>query len=243
MAEEEAVAKWSLKDVLIVIPSLASALALTWEVGYFVRIRGGAFGLFSIAEHLTFALQALPIALAMSMVGVTGLVSERISKSVVVRSQPALKLQRILNRYRSLTILVSIAAGVPLAMWYFGAPLDFALIVLAAVGLVPYWFVTFAPRQLLLNPAIICGGVLVVFLVALGIGFQSARDQILSRLPLTKLKVGEKGKDTETEVSVRIMRTGERGVLYFDPVAQTFGLLPWGYVKRVDWAISPLRSR
>jgi hypothetical protein len=53
---------WSVKDGLIAIPFLASALALTWEVGFFVRVKAGAFGIFSISEHLTFALQALPVA-------------------------------------------------------------------------------------------------------------------------------------------------------------------------------------
>jgi hypothetical protein len=82
MAEEEAVADWSLKDALIAIPFLASALALTSEVGYFIPIKGGAFGLFSIAEHLTFALQALPIALLVTSAGLLGLVRGSMSTSL-----------------------------------------------------------------------------------------------------------------------------------------------------------------
>jgi hypothetical protein len=246
MADDEAVAKWSLKDALIVIPFLASALALTWEVGYFVAIRGSAFGLFSIAEHLTFALEALPIALAMSMTGVLLLVDDRISKYVVVSAQPTLKLERKLQSirasvgFKTVFYPLSIVGALWFVIWYFALRLDFILIMLGIGALLPYAVVTFVPRQLLLNPMILCGGILVVFIVAAGLGFNSARNQILSGLPLNKIKVGEKGKDTETEISVRIMRTGERGVLYFDPVAQTFGLLPWDHVKRVDWAISPL---
>jgi hypothetical protein len=117
------------------------------------------------------------------------------------------------------------------------------VITLIAVGLVPYWFVTVAPRRLLMNPVILYIGVLGGFFVALGMGTVSARQQILSSLPLNSIKIGERGKDTETEMKVRMLRTGERGVLYFDPVAQTFGLLPWDNVKRVDWAISPLLYR
>jgi hypothetical protein len=37
---------------------------LWWEVGSFVPIGRGAFSMFSLSEHLLFALQALPIALA-----------------------------------------------------------------------------------------------------------------------------------------------------------------------------------
>jgi hypothetical protein len=139
MADEEAVVKWSLKDALIVIPFLASALALTWEVGYFARIKGGAFGLFSIAEHLTFALQALPIALALTP------------------------------------------------------------IVLIAASLLMYWFLAFAPRRLRRNPVFLYSVVLGVFFVALGLGTETASLQIRSSLPLNSLKIGEKGKDTETE--------------------------------------------
>src|SRR3979409_2359319 len=56
-------AAWAIKDALIVIPFLASAVALTWEVGFFLTIKGSAFGLFTISEHITFALQALPLAM------------------------------------------------------------------------------------------------------------------------------------------------------------------------------------
>src|SRR5471030_1842171 len=58
---------------VISVPFLASALALTWEIGFFARIRGGSFGLFTLAEHLTFALQALPLALAVTSVAAMGL--------------------------------------------------------------------------------------------------------------------------------------------------------------------------
>jgi hypothetical protein len=72
MADEAKTNNWTLKDGLVVVPFLASGLAMTWEVGFFLRIKGGAFGLFSVAEHVTFALQALPVALALTSLIIVG---------------------------------------------------------------------------------------------------------------------------------------------------------------------------
>jgi hypothetical protein len=240
MVEEEAVTNWSLKDALIAIPFLASALALTWEVGYFIRIRGGAFGLFSIPEHLTFALQALPLALLVTSMSMLALVRDSITTSLGSGSPRLIRVERVLHRYRNITLGISVVGAALFCTWYFLDSLDFGLILLTSATFLPYWIVNFVPRRLLLNPLIIYSGVLVVFFAALAVGFDSARLQIRSPAPLNSIKVGEKGKDVETELNVRVVRTGERGVLYFDPVSQTFGFLPWDYVKRVDWAISPL---
>ncbi len=90
---------------------------------------------------------------------------------------------------------------------------------------------------------VICAGLLCVFVLALGLGIDKAQALIISTRPLNIIKMGEKGKETETEIKVRILRAGERGVLYFDPATQSFGLLPWDYVKRIDWAISPWSFR
>jgi hypothetical protein len=162
MTEEEAVAKWSLKDALIVIPFLASALALTWEVGYFARIGGGAFGLFSIAEHLTFALQALPIAMVLSTVTVMGLASATITTIIASRSLPAHSLQSV--RYRSGIILALLVGSTLSITWFIAGTLDLGLIVMMTVSLVPYTFIALATRRLLMNPVVlyvaVLGGIL-----------------------------------------------------------------------------------
>lgn len=48
------------KDYLLVAPLAGSVLALSWEIGSFTPIGSSAFGYYSVAEHLAFALQALP---------------------------------------------------------------------------------------------------------------------------------------------------------------------------------------
>ena len=136
-----------------------------------------------------------------------------------------------------------LAMGLLLAVWYLVSTIDFSLVFLTFVSFLPYPILSSAPRRLLISPMFIYGGALATFFAAITIGYAEARIQILSPLSLSSVKLGEKGKDTETEMKVRIVRMGERGVLYFDPATQAFGLLPWDYVKRVDWAISPLLPR
>ena len=57
------------------------------------------------------------------------------------------------------------------------------------------------------------------------------------------IKIGEKGKEKELEINVRILRSGERGLLYFDPISRRFGLLPWDSIKQIDWAINSMFLR
>jgi len=78
------------------------------------------------------------------------------------------------------------------------------------------------------------------FATAFGLGIDFARADLTIEGPLSKITIGEKGKGAETEIAANIIRTGERGVLYFDPKSSQFGLVPWDSVKRIDWVRSPL---
>ena len=86
-------------------------------------------------------------------------------------------------------------------------------------------------------------GLTIGFGLAFGFGIDIARYELWSELPLNKITIGEKGKDAETEVAARIIRSGERGVLYYDPKLGQFGLVPWDSIKRIEWARSPLTGK
>jgi hypothetical protein len=60
MVESPKPSSIQVKDYIVVVPTLGTALAISWEVGSFLPIGGIAFGAFSLTEHLVFALQALP---------------------------------------------------------------------------------------------------------------------------------------------------------------------------------------
>ncbi|MBR0700162.1 hypothetical protein JQ599_09645 [Bradyrhizobium diazoefficiens] len=78
------------KDIVVIAPLCGSLLAVAWEVGSFEPIGNSAFGSFSLAEHLAFALPALPLAMmgflmpmAMATIGTLG----RLKRSVMARGK------------------------------------------------------------------------------------------------------------------------------------------------------------
>jgi len=240
MADGEKAAQFSIKDVVVAVPIVASALAITWEVGFFGRIRGGSFGFFSVAEHLNFALQALPIALFITALGATALVRDHIFELLPSQSDLMQRIRVTFRNTAGKSLLLSIVGGT-LAVWYF-ASLDLIIVVLILATGGPYVWVRILPVEMQRSVLIQSMVALTIFLCAMFVGFETAREQIKSRLPLNVIKIGEKGKEADTEIKVRILRTGERGVLYYDPGTQTFGLVSWDIVKRIDWSISPVLS-
>jgi hypothetical protein len=122
--------QWSLKDGLVAIPILASALALTWEVGYFSRIAGGSFGLFSLAEHITFAIQALPFALTLTTMFVAVVLVKNLGRP-----------RRIVRGFVSLAY--GMFAGAAIVSYYViaGFHPDRALLVLTFVAVLPLFLI------------------------------------------------------------------------------------------------------
>jgi hypothetical protein len=55
------------KEWLVLLPLLGSTLALTFDVGYFTALQINFFSFFSISEHIVFALEVLPAAIAASI--------------------------------------------------------------------------------------------------------------------------------------------------------------------------------
>jgi hypothetical protein len=55
---------WQLKDLIAVVPLLASAFAFAYVVGYFLAFDIAWFPFFSLSEHVVFAIRALPVAIA-----------------------------------------------------------------------------------------------------------------------------------------------------------------------------------
>jgi hypothetical protein len=247
MAKEEvkAVGEWALKDALILIPFLASALALTWEVGFFVRIKGGAFGLFSISEHLTFALQAVPIALLFTvLIVLVALWDSNSTASFPLRLFPLRLFPSWKWRVFFICICVPIVALVfSLLAQYFGVrvfsqsePGDIMFTAGMLIAALTLFGLFNAEKSVFVGfLCVLCG-----FFLAFGIGVQNARSEIRSKRPLNTITIGEKGKAGASDIKVRIMRSGERGVLYFDPQTRRFGLVPWDSIKQIDWELSSL---
>src|ERR1700688_3923944 len=55
-----------LKTVILVIPLIGAIIAITYDVGYFFGVDINYFTVFSLAEHLVFALEPVPFAIVMA---------------------------------------------------------------------------------------------------------------------------------------------------------------------------------
>src|SRR4051812_23785803 len=58
---------FSAKDFFVLIPLVGTTLAALYEVGFFYGIGISYFTLFSLSEHIVFALTALPLALGLAL--------------------------------------------------------------------------------------------------------------------------------------------------------------------------------
>ena len=56
---------FAIKDFFVLSPIIGTALALIYDVGYFYGVGISYFTLFSLSEHIVFALPALPVALSL----------------------------------------------------------------------------------------------------------------------------------------------------------------------------------
>lgn len=54
------------KEIAVYVPVLATAIAITYDVGYFWGIDINLFTLFALSDHILFAIEALPMAFCIS---------------------------------------------------------------------------------------------------------------------------------------------------------------------------------
>lgn len=65
--------EWSWNDLTAVVPIVASSFAFTYVIGYFYAFDIAWFTFFTLSEHVTFALRALPMAIGASVVFMIGM--------------------------------------------------------------------------------------------------------------------------------------------------------------------------
>src|SRR5580704_15870462 len=97
---------FAIKDGLVALPFVGSAIAMSWEVGSFIPISGiggGTFGLFSLSEHLSFAMEALPIGLV---------IAARLPIVLAGAGMPPRRRPRLPSRATGRSIRISLRIGV-----------------------------------------------------------------------------------------------------------------------------------
>ncbi|MCP3408815.1 hypothetical protein [Bradyrhizobium sp. CCGB01] len=209
--------QWSSKDLVVAIPLVGTAIAISYDVGYFYGVDIAFFTLFSIAEHIVFALQAAPVALGLAVL----LMLTVRSKLDVVAGQKIAALGRKSNIWVNLTVLAISGITVGLGIYYRLAGMAAGMLIGAFLTLTR--FIPFEQRTVYSVSAIL------VIVSAFAMGHDNARAHLLS---------GEITHTIQTEkelaaMSVKIIRSGERGVLFYEPKTKQLGLVRWDAVKRL----------
>lgn len=239
------------KELLVFVPAAGSALALSWEVGSFLPIGGGSFMLFTLTEHLLFAVQALPVTLAILSIvvlpfalnGPLDRMTDRALKRIEGLPAPSdadpvaelahlrrqvLRLRRGMIALRS----ISITLGLLVILWGFHERL--AAIIVFGGGLVGATMLREAP------PAKLRQLPLLSFLLVASLGLAMALGSDYSRLVLNNPRNVVDLKVRQLNKKAVLVRSGERGVLLFEPRTGKFSVEKWDAVDGFDWDRVPL---
>jgi hypothetical protein len=208
------------KDLVVFIPLIGTVIAISYDVGYFYGIDVKLFTLFSVSEHIVFALEATPFALAAAIV-VAAFVGTGVDRTVGLAVYVAG--QKIQKRKTKLYIDVTLIAAVIILI---GAVIYFRKLWVAA-SLVSGMSVALLRILPLANRTIYLVAGALVIICAFGMGHDFARSYVLHGPTTHSIQL-----ENET-LSVKLIRSGDRGLLYYEPKSKQLSFLRWEAVKRL----------
>jgi len=221
------------KEMLVFIPLVGTVIAISFDVGYFSGIDINFFTLFSLTEHVVFALEASPFALA-AAVAVTLAVKLRVGETLIEKlskSKSDEKLIEKLSKSKSrskieIVVLVTLmVAGLAIIALSFYLTHFFWMVFVAllAGGVVSWVKHRTLPKATLYSIV----GVLVIT-AAFVWGYDIAADYT------TNNKVVHHSIQFENEThEVNLIRSGDRGVLYYEPTSAQVVFVRWETVKKL----------
>jgi hypothetical protein len=212
------------KDFLVLVPLLGSGLAVIFDVGFFDGLNIHYFTLFSLSEHIVFALEALPAAIVFALfvgaliyftkprsswAGLVGLIGGVILAGAAIYS---------VHAYFSIPLLTTIFASISVA---------FLIIVIEATS--------FLVR-------IVFGCVFAAF-TAYQFGYEFGANYLVDPLtgPLASLRQLVRTPTTTTvntksdqQIEGQVVRSGERGILIYQEKARQITFLRWDEIKQIS---------
>ena len=210
------------RELVVAIPVMGTALAISYDVGYFYGIDINFFTLFSLAEHVVFAIQAVPAAVAIAIL-LVAFVGTRLDLAVGLKIYNAGKKQQS-STNTAIALFALIAVGILLITIYFRM---WQFFVAAAAGffLAMSRIIGFARRTLY-----VVSGILVI-VAAFTLGYDNARAHVLYDAMNHSIQF-----DKEMEPSplpVKVIRSGEKGILYYDTNAKQIVFVKWDKIKKL----------
>jgi hypothetical protein len=236
----------SARELLVALPILGTTLAITYDVGFFYGIDIGYFTLFSLAEHIVFALEAIPAAFVGALMVPMGIFSWQLGERALEKARgpitaetPAEERERIqarldarqkrMDRWHLSFSVCVLALGI--LLFIISKELLFApaAIVAGLYGLTGY---VFPPKEYFRNPAYFAGTFYTIMFIvtAFSLGLFSAHRYVSDSPPTTSIAInGAIG-----ELKGRLIRSGDRGVMFFDTNAKRVDFLMWGNIKGIQ---------
>ena len=218
--------KLELTQVAVVAPLLASIAGVTYDVGYFYGIDINYFTFFSFSEHVLFALEDLPIALLLIAPATAYIVMRDAAGSELVQAHKQdpvgsddMQVKRLLFSV-VLSLLATLGLLISDGLNFLGLCGVFALFFSLCGGLVPGIFRTLRSNLSYLTFAVFVS----TFLGAFG---DARRDLAGSSKPdILALR--------DFNIEGRILRSGDRGVLFHDSAVNQIVLVPWNKIAQVS---------
>jgi hypothetical protein len=261
MAEQASagLSETTLKVLTFAGPLFASSLAITYDVGFFVGIGISFFSFFSLTEHFVFALQSLPFAIppaALLLMGFStgryayqaghrdwALLAERSEQaqpSDEVPGESAHQKLSLLGRFMQRSGLAKhgarvvpfLLAGLFLSAYSLWHQHKYAEAFLTLVGLAVAvslhnkfrWLYKDRLSWTIIAVAVAVGSLIVSYLT----GIQRAEAVLMSKQPSETISV-ENGS-----LPARLIRGGDKGVLFFSLDSKKVRFLRWDAIKQIE---------
>lgn len=226
-------------------------MALSWEVGSFLPIGGGSFMLFTLTEHLMFAAQALPATLVIASLFVVPFAFNKPIDSITDKTLrriegpaippgagPAavlaiLKIQ-ISRLRRWMIVLRMISLGFGMLIIYWGFHIRLAAIMVFGIGVAGAALLRESPPERSRQLPFFCWLLIASLGMAMAFGSDYSRLVLNNDRNIVDLKIRQVAKRAV------LVRSGERGVLLFEPQTQRFSVEKWDAVEGLDWERAPL---
>lgn len=222
------------KDFLFLVPLLGSALAITYDVGFFSGIGLGFFTLFSLSEHIVFALAIFPLALLFALsCGLLIYFTDPIEKLLYETAKNSSPAKRKLFLLIDIAFTVLLIGGVAyMAYIVFIVPRLYLLGAGSLVGAVMFGIVA-KSKSLLARAVFGCAGAVITAYV---FGFAVAKAYLQPNSHRSETIITTKiGSEEDT----LLIRSGDRGVLFFDNKTKQIILLRWDEIKQIGTVKTP----
>jgi hypothetical protein len=200
----------STKEIILYVPIVGGTIAAVYDVGYFSALGISFFSLFSLSEHLVFAIQASPFALLATLVVGLILTARHLD---------------IFQKYVGRSLHIFGFGFVVLAMILFTINFQISSSILMGVGYILFFLspvIGRAPRAIYFI-ALIGGG----FTAVLFIGTSLAERKLQSSA--TEI-IQIKG---EGRIEGTLIRSGDRGILFFDYSMKSIRFRQWNDVIQI----------